>query len=118
MRGNVDQISISSVLVVLEMERKNGILLVESARGVGRLFLRRGRVIRAATETPVLSGAAAVYEMVSWSDGEFDFLAGDVGGVDEIQASTTYLLMEGARRIDEAKAMREQRTTGPHENKL
>ena len=56
--------------------------------------------------------------MVSWTEGEFDFLAGDVGGVDEIQASTTYLLMEGARRIDEAKAMREQRTTGPHENKL
>jgi len=118
LRGNIDQISISSVLVVLEMERKNGILLIESSRGVGRLFLRRGRVIRAATEAPVLSGAAAVYEMVSWTDGGFDFLAGDVGGVDEIQASTTFLLMEGARRIDEARAMREQRTTGPHENKL
>jgi CheY-like chemotaxis protein len=118
LRGNIDQISISSVLVVLEMERKNGILLIESSRGVGRLFLRRGRIIRAATEAPVLSGAAAVYEMVSWTDGAFDFLAGDVGGVDEIQASTTFLLMEGARRIDEAKAMREQRTTGPHENKL
>ena len=118
MRGSVDQISISSVLVVLEMERKNGILLLESSRGVGRLFLRRGRVIRAATEAPALSGAAAVYEMVSWTEGEFDFLAGDVGGVDEIQASTTYLLMEGARRIDEAQATRAQRTTGPHENKL
>ena len=56
--------------------------------------------------------------MVGWTEGEFDFLAGDVGGVDEIQASTTFLLMEGARRLDEANAMREQRTTGPHENKL
>ena len=96
----------------------SGTLLLESSRGVGRLFLRRGRVIRAATEAPALSGAAAVYEMVSWTEGEFDFLAGDVGGVDEIQASTTYLLMEGARRIDEAQATRAQRTTGPHENKL
>jgi CheY-like chemotaxis protein len=118
MRGVLDQISISSVLVVLEMERKNGILLVESRRGTGRLFLRRGRVIRAATETPPLSGAAAVYEIVSWNEGEFDFLAGDVGGVDEIQASTTYLLMEGARRLDEAAAAKQQRISGPQENKL
>ena len=44
--------------------------------------------------------------MVTWGNGSFDFLAGDVGGVDEIQASTTYLLMEGARRLDEARNAR------------
>ena len=47
--------------------------------------------------------------MVTWGAGSFDFLAGDVGGVDEIQASTTYLLMEGARRLDEAKNARKLR---------
>jgi CheY-like chemotaxis protein len=117
LRGELDQITLSSVLTVLEMERKNGILLVEHGRETGRLYLRKGRIIRAGIDDPLLSGAAAVYEMVTWGQGSFDFLAGDVGGVDEIQASTTYLLMEGARRLDEAKNALKLRA-GIHENKL
>lgn len=116
MRGELDQISLSSVLVVLEMERKNGIVMLEHGSQTGRIFLRRGRVIRAAIDEPVagasgaaLAGAAAVYEMVTWGNGSFDFLVGDVGGVDEVQASTTYLLMEGARRLDEARNARKLR---------
>jgi two-component system chemotaxis response regulator CheY len=117
MRGQLDQITLSSVLVVLEMERKNGILLLEHGRETGRLFLRKGRIIRAAIDEPASSGAAAVYQMVSWGQGSFDFLVGDIGGVDEIQASTTFLLMEGARRLDEAKAAGKPRAL-PQENKL
>ena len=102
---------------MLEMERKNGILMVEHGRETGRLFLRKGRIIRAAIDDPPSSGAAAVYQMLTWGAGSFDFLAGDVGGVDEIQASTTYLLMEGARRLDEAKAASRARVQ-IQENKL
>jgi hypothetical protein len=91
--------------------------MVEHVREVGRLFLRRGRIIRAAIEEPALSGAVAVYQMLTWGAGSFDFLAGDVGGVDEIQASTTYLLMEGARRLDEAKEAAKPRAT-TQENKF
>jgi CheY-like chemotaxis protein len=101
-RGQVDQIGLSSILVVLEMERKTGILLVERAKGTARLFLRKGRIIRADTEEPRLTGPAAVYEALTWASGSFDFLTGEIGGVDEIQASTTFLLIEGARRFDEA----------------
>jgi CheY-like chemotaxis protein len=117
LRGELDQIALSSVLTVLEMERKNGILIVEHARETGRLYLRKGRIIRAAIDDPPAAGAAAVYQMLTWGRGSFDFLAGDVGGVDDIQASTTYLLMEGARRLDEAKNVRKLRTEN-QENKL
>jgi len=117
LRGELDQISLASVLTVLEMERKNGILMAEHVREVGRLFLRRGRIIRAAIDEPALSGAAAVYQMLTWGAGSFDFLAGDVGGVDDIQASTTYLLIEGARRLDEAKAASKPRAA-TQENKF
>jgi DNA-binding response OmpR family regulator len=117
LRGELDQISLSSVLTILEMERKNGILLVEHVRETGRLFLRRGRIIRAAIDEPAQSGAGAVYQMLTWGAGSFDFLAGDVGGVDEIQASTTYLLIEGARRLDEAKEAAKPRAA-TQENKF
>jgi DNA-binding response OmpR family regulator len=102
MRGNLDQIGIASVLVLLEMEHKTGILLLERQDNSARLFLRKGRVIRAELDGLERGrGAAAVYEVLDWSDGHFDFLVGDVGGVDEIQTSTTFLLIEGARRSDE-----------------
>jgi DNA-binding response OmpR family regulator len=117
LRGELDQIALSSVLTVLEMERKNGILLVEHGNETGRLFLRKGRIIRAAIDDPPSAGAPAVYQVLTWGRGSFDFLAGDVGGVDEIQASTTYLLMEGARRLDEAKAVGKSRAQA-QENKL
>jgi two-component system OmpR family response regulator len=110
-RGQVDQIGLSSILAVLEMERKTGILLIERTQGTARLFLRKGRIIRADTEEPRLAGAAAVYESLTWNSGAFDFLTGDIGGVDEIQASTTFLLMEAARRFDEAN----ERRLGPAE---
>jgi CheY-like chemotaxis protein len=118
LRGQLDQITLPSVVTVLEMERKNGILLVEHGpNATGRLFLRKGRIIRAAIDEPAVSGAVAVYDMLTWAHGSFDFLAGDVGGVDEIQASTAYLLIEGARRLDEARAVRKPRAE-TQENKF
>lgn len=115
LRGALDQLSLSSVLTVLEMERKTGILLVEREGGVARLFIRKGHVIRADSDTPRLSGAPAVYEALTWRTGWFDFLIGDIGGVDEIQASTTFLLLEGARRLDESN---EDRRSGTREGKI
>jgi DNA-binding response OmpR family regulator len=110
MRGDLDQIALSSVLIVLEMERKTGILLLDRDGVMARLYLRKGRIIRADTDPPArLSGAAAVYDALAWQRGTFDFLVGDVGGVDEIQTSTTFLLMEGARRLDES-AVADKRT--------
>ncbi|HEY6476325.1 MAG TPA: response regulator [Polyangia bacterium] len=115
LRGVLDQVSLSSVLTILEMERKTGILLCERDAGVARMFVRKGHVVRADCDQPRLTGAAAVYEALSWKSGSFDFLIGDIGGVDEIQSSTTFLLLEGARRIDEAN---EDRRSGRADSKI
>ncbi len=56
-----------------------------------------------------------MYEALTWRSGSFDFLIGDIGGVDDIQSSTTFLLLEGARRIDEAN---EDRRRGTIESKI
>ncbi len=104
LRGVLTEIGLSSILTMLEMERKSGILIIEGDHATARLFLRKGHIIRAELEADApLAGVAAVYSALAWTAGHFEFLIGDVGGVDEIQASTTFLLMEGARRIDEAR---------------
>jgi two-component system OmpR family response regulator len=113
LRGELSEISLASVLTVLEMEHKTGLLLVERGSESGRIFIREGRVIRAAVDPAALTGAAAVYALLFWPEGAFDFLTGDVGGVDEVQTSTTFLLMEGARRFDEANEARRLRGGDP-----
>lgn len=115
LRGALDQVGLSSVLTVLEMERKTGLLLCERESAVARLFIRNGHVIRADCDQPRLNGSAAVFEALAWKSGSFDFLLGDIGGIDEIQASTTFLLLEGARRVDEASASRQP---GGRESKI
>jgi hypothetical protein len=105
--GNLEQLGLSSLLVILEMERKSGLLLVERAGATARIFARQGRVVAARIEGDLVPaesrrGAQAVYYLLTWSTGRFDFSVVDVDMEDEVQASTTNLLMEGARLIDEA----------------
>ena len=105
-QGHLEQLGLSSLLVMVEMERKSGILRLERQGVTGRLFVRAGRVIAARLDgdrAPEKSrkGAECVYHLLTWSDGRFDFSAVEVEMEDEVKASTTHLLMEGARLIDE-----------------
>jgi CheY-like chemotaxis protein len=104
LRGVLGEIGLGSLLVMLEMERKSGILIIETDTATARFFLRKGHIMRAELDgVPPVSGANAVYGVLGWKEGQFEFLIGDVGGVDEIQTSTTFLLIEAARRADELK---------------
>jgi hypothetical protein len=90
------------------MERKSGILRLERKGATGRIFVREGRVIAArldgdAAPEAARKGAETVYHLLTWSEGRFEFSAVEVEMEDEVQATTTHLLMEGARLIDENK---------------
>jgi CheY-like chemotaxis protein len=104
--GVLEQFGLSSVLVLLDLERKSGVTAVTGRAGRGRVYVREGRVIRAIVEGAGdgRTGALAVYELLTWSDGHFEFHPGDVEGADEIGSSTSFLLMEGARLQDERRA--------------
>jgi CheY-like chemotaxis protein len=106
--GTLEQLGLSSLLVMIEMERKSGILRLERVGATGRIFAREGRVIAARLDgdrapADARKGAEAVYHLLTWVDGRFDFSAVDVDMEDEVQSTTTHLLMEGARLIDEGK---------------
>ncbi len=104
LNGRLEQLQLSSLLVMMEMERKDGLLSLKDSRTgtVGRIFLRRGQVISAKLGESNMAGKESVYEMLGWKAGTFSFNAMEVEMEDEIKSSTTHLLMEGARLIDEA----------------
>jgi DNA-binding response OmpR family regulator len=101
--GSLDQLGLSSLLTILEMERKSGLLVLSHTSGdVGRIFLREGHVVRARLDNkPLPKNEQAIYHFLTWGVGKFEFTALDVEMEDEVKLSTTSLLMEGARRLDE-----------------
>src|SRR5262249_22123500 len=81
--GTLEQLGLSSLLVILEMERKSGVLRVEKQGATGRIFSREGRIIAARIDGESVpadkrKGAQAVYHMLTWSAGRFDFSVVDV----------------------------------------
>ena len=106
LRGDLSQVGLSSLLVLIEMERKTGLLQLRSPDGgpTAQILVRDGKVVHARLDDqdePV--DAECVYYLLTWAAGEFEFIACLVEGVDRVNVSTTHLLMEGARLIDEER---------------
>ena len=100
------QVGLSSLLVLIEMERKTGLLQLRAPNDgpSAQILVREGKVVHARlddADDPV--DAECVYYLLTWGAGEFEFAACVVEGVDRVNVSTTHLLMEGARLMDEAK---------------
>lgn len=107
LRGELDKIGLSTLLTILEMERRTGILVLQRRRQLGRLHVRDGQIIRARIEGQGRqAGAEAVYQMLAWQGeaGQFELWQAEVEGADEIRQRIAYLLMEGMRRMDEAQS--------------
>jgi hypothetical protein len=100
LRGALASFGLSSLLMVIELERMSGMVTLHGPIGTGRLAIRQGHVIRARIEAGA-GGAHAIYDMLQWTKGTFEFEAGEVVGDDQIERSTSFLLMEGARLADE-----------------
>jgi uncharacterized protein (TIGR02266 family) len=104
LRGDLDQVALSSVLSFLELERKTGVLMVVGQTAV-RLHLRDGRLLRAERDhggggapSPSLD---ILTEVLSWTTGQFEFAGGEVACQDELNTSITALLIDFARIKDE-----------------
>ena len=105
LRGRLAQFGLATVLTFLDLERRSGELVLLGGLGVGRVWLRQGRVIRARIEGSRRTRKPAVYELLAWDEGRFAFTQTDVDDVDdEIGAPTMMLLIEAARRTDELEA--------------
>lgn len=105
LHGGLDQITLATLLTIMDLERRSGLLLIRRDAELGRLWLADGRVVRARLEgVSRRVGKPAVYEVLGWQQGRFELTPGDRDVADEIKTPTNHLLMEAARRMDEAGA--------------
>jgi two-component system OmpR family response regulator len=105
LRGRLEEFGLATVLTFLDLERRSGQVLLLTGDKTGRVRLRGGRVISARIEGSRRVNRAAIYELLSWDRGRFAFTQEEPSpATDEIGAPTMQLLMEAARRTDEAAA--------------
>ena len=105
LRGQLGEFGLATVLSFLDLERRSGQILIAADDRIGRVWLRGGQVISARIEGSRRVNRAAIYELLSWHDGCFAFTQEELSSaVDEIGAPTALLLMDAARRSDEAAA--------------
>jgi predicted regulator of Ras-like GTPase activity (Roadblock/LC7/MglB family) len=101
-QGHIRGWSLSTLLQMVEIDKRTCTMRVETGDNVGLLFFRDGNLIHA--ETGPFRGIDAAYEIVNWGeDAEID-----VDGAMGLQKVTidlpiTRLLLEGFTRRDEAQ---------------
>ncbi|GAC1616328.1 MAG: hypothetical protein PVS2B2_25990 [Candidatus Acidiferrum sp.] len=101
-QGRLEEMSIIDLLQSLEMGQKSCRLQVQKAGEQCELYFTSGQCRDA--KMGALEGDAAVYKIVLWTEGEFeiDFNAANASQRATTTRSTTGLLMEAMRLMDEA----------------
>lgn len=98
-----------NILQMLANDMKSGTVYLKTPAAQGRISLRNGAVYDAALlDAPQLKGNPAVYEMINWNDGSFAFKDNEHGDSETVEGSVMHLIIEGLRRGDEIKALKDQ----------
>lgn len=103
--GNLAQMSLVDILQVFGMNKKSGVLVVrrEETFEEGMIFLKDGKILNATTGGA--AGEKAVYRLLTWDSGKFEYIPKDFNPEPLIGKPTDSLLMEGMRQLDEWQRM-------------
>ena len=107
LRGDLEHVKLGSLMSFLESEKRSGRLLLDNGRDQAVLEIVNGALAKVENLGNYSHAHDRVFELLDWASGSFEFAAAG----DEANASAsgeltpmTYLLMEHARRADEAGA--------------
>lgn len=103
-QGRLEEVPLVDLLQLLSTSKKTGAIVVRGYRQ-GRVHLRAGKVVKALIDAdPTLSPKKALFRMVSWTQGGFEFVPqeGELPPFPhEITEGTEQLLMEAMHQSDE-----------------
>jgi CheY-like chemotaxis protein/Tfp pilus assembly protein PilZ len=105
LRGNLAEISVSTLLTLLEFERKSGVLSLHRAGQLTQIFVARGQVAQIEGGGGAGELVARLLPVLDWEDGTFEFRGCDVTASDS-GWTTQQLILEHARLRDERSARR------------
>ena len=98
--GDLKDLSIVELVQMLNLNKKSGILKIEGD-GNGEIYLKDGQLFGAKTESK--KGEEAIYELVTYDEGTFNFEISDQELSQNIKNSTMNVIMEACRIMDESR---------------
>jgi hypothetical protein len=103
-QGRLEEVPLVDLLQLLSTSKKTGAIVIKGYRG-GRVHLRAGKVVSAVIDAdPTLAPKKALFRMVTWSQGGFEFVPheGEMAAMPlEIVEGTEQLVMEAMHQSDE-----------------
>jgi hypothetical protein len=118
LEGALSDVGLATVLAIFDLERRSGSITLhhgQTGRN-GLVLVCEGRAVSATVQAdqredgeggddapPTTHGRDALYELLDWRQGRFGFRAGEVQVDDELCGSTSELLLDAARRMDEGE---------------
>ncbi len=102
-QGSLAELPLPDIIQLVAVSGKTGAFTLSRNSERGQIFLREGQIGHASAGH--LVGEEAVYELATWSEGDFTFEPGAAFEQQTINKSNTNLLMEAARRMDEWKIL-------------
>ncbi|HMJ88558.1 MAG TPA: response regulator [Candidatus Acidoferrum sp.] len=102
-RGTLRRVGIEDVIQMECLSRHSLVLEVSSQGSRGRIFIRKGELIHAECGDTI--GEAALQQLLALSGGEFRHTAFDEPPTRSLEGSWEFLVMEAARKRDEAASM-------------
>ncbi len=104
-RGDLSQVSLLDLTQLLGLNRRSGILMLQTPLGAGEVRFCEGELADAMYRR--LEGKKALFRLMGEREGTFSFVGGaPTPLLRRIEASTQALLMDGLRETDETRALR------------
>lgn len=100
--GELSRISLPSVLTLCQIERVTGVLSLKHGTSTIRAYVRQGDLVDAVVEGRDVNPRAALKEVIAWRDGSFEMTFEPVLRDNRMGMSTSALLIDLARELDEA----------------
>jgi DNA-binding response OmpR family regulator len=100
MRGGIGAIGMVGLLQMCHLTRLTGLLSLRSGSRLVEIRFRQGEIV--AAECEHAQGTEAVYEVLGWTRGYFEFAPLAIEEVPALDAFA-HLLLDGCRRLDERR---------------
>ncbi len=101
MQGDLQHMAVPDLIQHNCQDRKTAQLIIEQDNHQAVLFFKDGAVQHASLDDG-MQGEEVVYQILNWQNGHFSLEMGQEPPVVTIERSWSGLLLEGARRLDEA----------------
>jgi response regulator RpfG family c-di-GMP phosphodiesterase len=99
--GSLQEMALPELVQILHHGRKTGLLQLESDGTQGRIFFKEGAIVDVSWRS--LRGEEAFYALVGVETGQFTIDPSVAPQQETVRANPEMLLLEGLRRLDEAK---------------